>query len=164
MSLKNITVGLLFGICLLAGGFAVWWRFSIHPLWIPGTICFLTVAVISMKDERQRRAFLQRYWDRACTGLRWRRRFPGSSPTEIREFLRLFVEAFGLPRKRRLCFSPEDKPLEVYRGLYPDWSMADGLELETLVSRLSEKYKIDVEKGWRQEITLGELFAHTRAS
>lgn len=164
MSLKNVTVGLLLGVCLLAGGFAVWWRFSIHPLWIPGTICLLAGALLSMRSEFRRRAFLRRYWDRACTGLRWRRRFPRSSPTEIREFLDLFVDAFALQRKRRFCFSPEDKPLEIYRGLYPDWSMADCLELETLVSRLDKKYKIEAEKGWREEITLGELFAQTKGT
>jgi hypothetical protein len=78
--------------------------------------------------------------------------------------LDLFVDAFAFPRKRRLCFSPGDKPLEIYRDLYSDWSVADCLELETLASRLNKKYKIEVEKGWREGITLGELFAQTKGT
>jgi hypothetical protein len=162
MSLGNIMLGLLFGVCLLAGGLAASWRFSIHPLWIPFVICVLAAFAFSFTTERQRRAFLQRYWSRGCTGIQWKRRFPDSSASQIREFLDLFVDAFAFPQKRRLCFSPDDKVMEIYRGQYPDKIMADCLELEFLTRRMQERYGINLAAFWREDITLGELFTHTR--
>ena len=162
MSLRNVAVGLGFGICLLAGGLAAAWRFSIHPLWVPFTICLLGGFIVSMTDARQRRAFLQPFWDRACTGIRWRRRFPDSGAAQIREFLDLFVDAFAFPQKRRLCFSPDDKVLGVYRGLYPHRLGADMMELEFLTRRMRERYGVDLAAFWREDITLGDLYAHTR--
>ncbi len=105
---------------------------------------------------------MRRYWDRACTGARWRRRFPDTPKSEIRGFLDLFVDAFAFRRNRRLCFSPGDKVMDVYHALYPDKFMADALELETLALRLSERYGIDAASFWREDITLGELFTYTR--
>jgi len=155
-------VGLLFAICLLAGGLAASWRFSLHPLWVPFSICCLAGFVVSIKRRRQRRAFLQQFWGRACTGIRWRRRYPDSNASQIREFLGIFVDAFAFPKKRRLSFSPDDKVIEIHRRLYPDRFTADCLELETLVLRLRKTYGIDAAGFWREDITLGELFAHTR--
>ena len=162
MSLRNITVALVFGLCLLAGGLAASWRFSIHPLWVPFAICLLGGLVIGLTESRQRRAFLQPFWDRACTGIRWKRRFPDSSASQIREFLDIFVGAFAFPKKRRLCFSPDDKVLGVYRGLYPDKFRADMMELEFLVRDMRAKYGVDISTFWREDITLGELYEHTR--
>jgi hypothetical protein len=157
-------LGLLFAICLLAGGLAASWRFSIHPLWIPFAICVLGGFTAGIMTEQKRRAFLQRFWSRACTGIRWRRHFPDSSASQIREFLDLFVDAFAFPQKRRLSFSPDDKVMEIYRGLYPDRFMADCLELEFLTRRIQERYGADLATFWREDITLGELFTHIRAA
>jgi hypothetical protein len=52
--------------------------------------------------------------------------------------------------------------MEVYHALYPDKFMADALELESLALRLRQTYGIDVAGFWREDITLGELFTHTR--
>ena len=164
MSLRNVIVGLFFGICLLAGGLAVSWRFSIHPLWVPFAICLLGGFIISMTDARRRRAFLQSFWDRACIGIRWKRRFPDSSAAQIREFLDIFVDAFAFPQKRRLSFSPDDKVLGIYRGLYPDRFRADMMELEFLARRMRERYGADLMTFWREDITLGDLFAHKRVA
>jgi propanediol dehydratase small subunit len=162
MSLRNILLGLLFAVCLLAGGLTVLWHSNTHPIWIPFAICLLGGLIVSFTQERQRRAFLQRFWGRACTGIRWRRRFPDCSASQIREFLGIFVDAFAFPQKRRLSFSPDDKVVEIYRGLYPDKFMADCLELETLVLCLRKRYGINADSFWREDITLGELFARTR--
>jgi hypothetical protein len=105
---------------------------------------------------------MRRYWDRACTGVQWRRRFPDAPKSEIRSFLDLFVEAFAFRQSQRLCFAPDDKVMDVYHTLYPEKFMADALELETLAMRLSERYGIDAGGLWREDITLGELFTHTR--
>ena len=110
---------------------------------------------------RSRRA-LRLYWDRGCMGIRWRRRFPNSPKSEMREFLTIFVEAFGFSHKRRTCFSPDDRVLDVYRADYPPGSLADNLELETLGLRLGKRYGIDFAAVWREDLTLGELYERTR--
>ena len=107
---------------------------------------------------------MARFWTRACTGIRWRRRFPESPTPDIREFLDIFTDAFGFSSASRCYFSPDDRVLEVYRALYPDRFMADALELETLESRLRQRYGIDMESFWREDITLGEVFSFTKAA
>jgi hypothetical protein len=108
---------------------------------------------------------LRQFWSRACTGRLWRRRFPVASKTEIREFLNLFIDSFGFSPSRRLCFAPDDRPIEVYRAVYPfPKLMADMMELETFCLRAEERYGVDLQAIWREDITLGELFQHTRNS
>jgi hypothetical protein len=123
-----------------------------------GAVIFVLVLPIQLRIRRN----MRRYWDRACTGFQWRRRFPDAPKSDIRSFLELFVDAFAFRHSRRLCFSPDDKVMEVYRTLYPDRFMADALELETLASLLRKKYGIDAATFWREDITLGEVFTHTR--
>jgi len=77
------------------------------------------VCIVLAAAALAERVRLHRYWRRACTGFAWRRRFPSASNAEIRSFLTLFVNAFAFAEFRRLSFSPDDKPLEVYRALYP---------------------------------------------
>ena len=164
MSLRNIIFGLICGVCVLVGGFASWWRWSLHPLWLPFGVCIIVLTAFSIAEERRRRAFLQGFWNRACSGIRWKRRFPECPGAQIREFLSIFVDAFAFQQKRRLCFSPDDKVMEIYRGLYPDRHDPDCMELETLVARLRKRYGVDAASFWREDITLGELFTHTRVA
>ena len=127
----------------------------------------LTIAVlavlISLPAWLARRRALRQYWDRACMGIRWRRRFPNAPKSEIREFLTIFVDAFYFDRKRRTCFSPDDRVLEVYQAGYPPRSLADDMELVRLGLSLEKRYGIDLTAVWREDITLGELFEHTKA-
>lgn len=111
--------------------------------------------------DAQRRLALRPYWRRCCTGFRWHRRFPDSPKTQLREFLTFFVDAFGFPERRRCCFSPEDKILDVYRALYPSGSAGDALEMETFSEELRERYKIDPLPSWREDTTLGDLYELT---
>jgi hypothetical protein len=127
---------------------------------------FLTIVAIAVLISlptwiRSRRA-LRKFWDRACMGIRWRRRFPDSSKPEIREFLNTFVDAFGFRQSRRCYFSPDDKLMDVYRALYPPGSLADNMELEDLGLRLKKRYGFDLITSWRDDITLGEVYAQTR--
>ena len=126
----------------------------------------LTIAVlavlISLPAWIGRRRALRQYWDRACMGIRWRRRFPDVPKSELREFLTIFVDAFCFDHKRRTCFSPDDRVMEVYRADYPPGSLADSMELETLGLRLEKRYGIDFTAVWREDITLGELYEHTK--
>ena len=126
-------------------------------------LCIVAAAfVIVLPLQLRIRRNMRRYWDRACTGFQWRRRFPNAPKSDIRSFLELFVDAFAFRQSLRLCFSPYYKVMDVYRTLYPDRFMADALELETLASLLRKKYGIDAATFWREDITLGEVFTHTR--
>jgi hypothetical protein len=131
--------------------------------WIQIILVLASGFALSIVIELKRRRSLLKYWTRTCTGSQWRRRFPSASKAEIRAFLDLFVEAFLFRRKRRLCFSPDDRIMDVYRASYtPDWSMADAMELEFLTKRMRKTYGIDIVPLWREDITLGELFRYTR--
>lgn len=125
------------------------------------TIAGLALLICLFKEVARYRA-LRVYWNRPCMGLRWRRQFPNAQKTEIREFLTLFVNAFGFGTKRRLCFSPTDQVLKVYGAFYPALTLDDDLELETLVRSLEERYSRDFEAIWRADITLGELFEYAK--
>jgi hypothetical protein len=153
MSPLRIIIGLLIGICLSAGVLAAAGYFSMPAQWIPIAICIVVCLPGGMVLAFRRLGRLQPYWDRACTGFQWRRRFPDTPKSDIRRFLELFVDAFAFRQSRRLCFSPDDKVMDVYRTLYPDRFMADALELETLASLLRERYGIDAAAFWREEYT-----------
>jgi hypothetical protein len=131
---------------------------------LPLIFCFALVAKMSIEEERRRSAFRQRFWDRPCTGIRWRRFFPKSNASQIREFLNMVIDAFLFGRKRGIYFSPDDKIMEIYRGLNPDRSRIDDMELETLASRMRKRYGIDATSFWRDDITLGELFVYTQST
>ena len=95
--------------------------------------------------------------------MEWRRRFPSASKQEIRAFLDVFVDGFAFPRKRRLCFSPDDKVIEIYRTLYPSVGGVDALEMETFAKLLEDKYRLDIEHLPERDYTLGDLFALTHS-
>lgn len=164
MSLRNIITGLLVAICLLAGGIAASFRFSMHPASILFIGIILAPFILGAGMARQRQTFLQRFRARACTGIRWRRRFPASTAPQIREFLDLILDAFGLPEKPRLSFSPDDNIFEIYCGLHPNPDLTpDCLEVETLALSLSKQYGLHDEVFLSEDITLGELFALCQA-
>lgn len=128
----NPTIGMAILVGLgLAMGFATWW---------------------------QSRKALGRFWNRRCMGIRWRCRFPNASKAELREFLDLFAHAFGFNCQQSLCFSPDDRVMEVYRAVYPAGSLADHLELEVLALSIEKRYGVNWDVIWRENITLGELF------
>jgi propanediol dehydratase small subunit len=120
----------------------------------------LIMIVVFAAGAMVERVRLRRYWQRTCTGFAWRRRFPQAPKAELRLFLSLFVDAFAFSKSRRLCFSPEDRPFEVYKALYPfPRIMADSMELETFIESIREKFGVDLLPTWREDITLGELYA-----
>src|ERR1700678_3945126 len=102
MSPNRIVIGFFIAGCsLLAAGLAAFWYFGFPAKWIP-IVPFVFVALGGgLLLEMQRRKALRPYWERACMGIRWTRRFPDVPKTEIREFLNLFVVAFALRTQRR---------------------------------------------------------------
>jgi len=100
---------------------------------------------------------------RSCQGRGWRQAFPTAPKREIRVFLTVFVEAFAFDESEKLKIGPEDGILHIYRLLYPHRWMPDALEVETLAKEMERRYGISLGEIWREDLTLGELFAHTRA-
>ncbi|MBL9172365.1 MAG: hypothetical protein JNL10_02420 [Verrucomicrobiales bacterium] len=164
MSSRRIIIGLLIGGCLLAVGLAAVWYFGFPERLVPIALFVVGGIVGGTFAHIHRSRSLRRYWERACMGIRWRRSFPDAPKADIREFLCLFVDAFAFSQKRRSRFSPDDRVMDIYRALYPpDDSLADSLELETLALRLEKRYGIDLHALWRDDVTLGQLYEHTRA-
>lgn len=104
------------------------------------------------------------YRQRSCQGTQWKRAFPAASKGEIRGYLTMFVRAFAFADGHRLLFKPDDRLLDIYRRLYPQRWMPDALELETLAQDVKREHGISLESCWRDDLTLGELFARTRKS
>lgn len=163
VKLQSIVTGLLIGIVFLGASLAVSCYFSMSPLLIlfPGVL--LIGILYGAKVERGRRKFLQQFWARRCTGALWKRHFPKSTAPEIREFLDLFVSAFGFKSDRKLFFAPDDAVMEIYHGLYPDGA-PDCMDLEELATSMRNTYGINVDIFWTAQTTLRELFARTRAA
>ena len=126
-------------------------------------VCILAaLGVVGWFFENRR---MRVFWTRACAGGQWRGRFPKASKMEIREFLRLFGRAFGFRSSRLLCFRPDDRVMDVYRTVYPpQWTLADSMELECFAKDVERHCGVDLFRLWRDDITLGELFALTKKS
>ena len=162
MSPTRILVGLLVAGLFLAGELVAFWHFNLSARWIPLALILFMGLGGGLIIDLQRRERLRRYWQRACTGFRWRRRFPDAPKSELREFLDLFVDAFAFSRKRRCCFSPDDRIMEVYRTVYPSNDHgADSMELEFLCKMVEKRYGVDLAISWREDITLGEIYEQT---
>lgn len=96
---------------------------------------------------------------RTCQGRGWKRHFPQTPAREIREFLLFFVKAFAFSDNEKLKLNPDDKIMEIYKALYPSQWMPDALEFETMTKDLRQKYSVELGKIWRDDLTLGDLFA-----
>ena len=158
MSPIRITIGVLIGAVLLAAEAVLVWHIDEPGKWVFWLLVVPFAITCGLVNETQIRKKLRSYWDRACTGTLWRRQFPEAQKSDIREFLAIFVDAFMFTRSRRLCFSPDDKVMDVYRALYPENFMADSMELETFCKALKNRYGVDFFTQWRRDITLGEVF------
>lgn len=99
------------------------------------------------------------FQSRSCQGIKWHREFPDAAKKDIRSFLSMFTQAFGLPEKKRLLFEPADTFLEIYRSLYPYKWMPDALELETFALMVKKTYGISLADVWSDKLTLGKLFS-----
>jgi hypothetical protein len=160
MSAIRVILGIVLGVCALLLGYAAVLYFAL-PIWLPPVLLIAAAGLFAtIRTESRRRAMLQLYWSRGCIGIRWRRRFPDSPKVDIRRFLDFFIDAFGFPTRRRSCFSPDDRILDIYHAMYPPGdALADCMELETFASDIQNHYHVDLKNIWRDDITLGELYA-----
>jgi propanediol dehydratase small subunit len=67
-----------------------------------------------------------------------------------------------LPKKTALRFQPDDRVMDVYRAINPPGAGADSLELKMLAMLVERSYGRAFEPVWRQDLTLGPLFAALR--
>jgi propanediol dehydratase small subunit len=104
------------------------------------------------------------YRSRSCQGKLWKQAFPEATKDEVRTFLSCFVAAFAFAESERLKLQPEDQVLQIYRALYPSKWLADALELETLALGLKRHYGLELSTIWRDDLTLGEVFAQARSA
>ena len=95
---------------------------------------------------------------RKCQGAAWRSAFPDMPKQAIREYLSLFVDAFAFRKTDRLQFSPDDKIIEIYRLVYPNRWVPDGLELETFANVLDKRFGFRLKSVWSDQLTLGDVF------
>ena len=68
------------------------------------------------------------------------------------------MKAFAFSDNEKLKLRPDDKILEIYKALYPSKWTPDALEFETLAKDLQQRYSVELEKIWRDDLTLGDLF------
>ncbi len=124
------------------------------------------IAIALLGEYLRGRRLRRKYWSRPCAGVQWRRAFPDAPKAEIRAFLQAFVDDFGLRPKERLKFRPSDRPVDVYRTIYTGMEFDDGLEWESFLRTMEKEYgvRIPEDPKWPERITLGELFAMTRAT
>ena len=99
---------------------------------------------------------------RACQGRNWHRTFPDASKDEIRQFLLTFTTSFAFDDQEKLKLNPNDQLLDIYHALYPHRWQGDALEFETLEEDLMAKYGVSLKAVWRDSLTLGQIFEHTR--
>ncbi len=125
-------------------------------------VIVLAVMAAAIPNERESKRRLQRYWDRVCTGVKWRRRFPNIPKEEIRRFLEAFIDGFAFKSNQRLKFDPDDKVMDVYRALYPSTGWPDALELETFANNLQHTYGFDLSQVHDTNATLGQIFEMVR--
>ena len=121
-------------------------------------VIVLAVMAAAIPNERESKRRLQRYWDRVCTGAKWRRRFPNIPKEEIRRFLEAFIDGFAFKSNQRLKFAPDDKVMDIYRTLYPSKDWPDALELETFANNLQKTYGFDLSQVHDENATLGQIF------
>ncbi|MCP4321993.1 MAG: hypothetical protein GY787_09110 [Alteromonadales bacterium] len=124
---------------------------------IIGITTFIILVMVLLPDHLPKK-----YQARSCMGTNWKREFPSSDKSEIRDFLIFFTDAFAFSRKDKLKFEPNDIILDIYRGMYPSKLMADSLELETLADDLETKYNLKFDEIWSETLTLGELFSRVK--
>jgi propanediol dehydratase small subunit len=103
----------------------------------------------------------KKFSERTCQGPEWRKDFPDVTKEEVRAYLLIFVRSFALREDQKLLLSPSDQLMGVYRAIYPNKWVPDGLEVETFQREMEKYYSVDLQAIWKDNITLGEVFTHT---
>ncbi len=126
-------------------------------------VLLVVVVILGGVVEKRR---LRKLASSRCTGRRWLRAFPTSSKEEIRRFDRIVLFSFGIGDTYRLRFPPETKLLDLYRAVEPPFFSpgVDACELEQLAEEVRDKWGVDLDGCWKDDLTFGELFAATQSA
>ena len=131
-------------------------RTSTFLLLIPAVI----IGVWSIRAWLFTRRRLEPFLSRPCTGRAWKRRFPSAPARDIRAFLSVFCTAFTFRRSRALSFLPDDRIADIYHAQNPpEYGLPDSESLEVFAERLAATYGVELRSFWRDDLTLGEVFA-----
>ena len=124
----------------------------------------ILIGVWSIRAWLTMKRRLQPFVSRPCTGRAWKRRFPGRRARDIRAFLHVFCTAFTFPRSRALSFLPEDRLADIYHAQNPpEYGLPDSESLEVFAEQLAATYGLDLRSFWRDDLTLGDVFARIHA-
>jgi len=131
---------------------------------VSGVLFGLVLSVWTYLAGASRRR-MRRYWERSCTDPIWLKAFPTARSDDVRKFLLLFANSFGFSRTLARRFAPTDRLLDIYCALYTLENMPkNALEFDTFAKLLRSTYEVDLPRIWRQDITLGDVFAQTTAA
>lgn len=108
---KTLIVAIAIGLCILLALFTVWPR----------------SATSYLAERGPRRSD-------------WESLFSSAQMPTVERILALVGNAFLLREGDTWKLRPDDKPVEIYRAIYPKGSLADALELETLVGALEDEF------------------------
>lgn len=130
-----------------------------------GYLAYLfAVIILAIVGHFYQSKYTKIYRDRKCMGRYWFKAFPTASKEEIRQFLVLFVEAFGFSQKLRCQFEPGDSLIELYKAAQAGIRV-DNFEFENLLGGIEDTYGFDAQPlcGLIDDgMTLGELFSFIR--
>lgn len=91
----------------------------------------------------------------------WRKKFPNATAEEIRTFLEIFTEAFGINKKHGITLQPSDLMFDIYATRNNPNLSADSLEYETFLVMIENHYNKRLSNQLQKSTTLGEVFALT---
>jgi hypothetical protein len=124
----------------------------------------ILLGVWSIRASLTMKRRLRPLLSRPCTGRAWKRRFPSASARDIRAFLHVFCTAFTFPRSRALSFLPEDRLGDIYHAQNPpEYGLPDSESLEVFAEQLAATYGLELRSFWRDDLTLGDVFARIHA-
>jgi hypothetical protein len=119
----------------------------------------LVAVAIAWDSWRSGKAFRsplpRRYRNRDSQEAIWHERYSGEMGIADTVLLML-CDAFTFNPDHRYMFRPDDRYIDLYRGRYPWWKVADCMETERFGMELEKRFGIDVSKRIA-EITLGDI-------
>jgi hypothetical protein len=140
----------------------MFWLFLLRQPVTWGLLVVMVILFVAGRFEWRRSRRLRAFANRPNALVSWQSRFPGKSIDEITTFLHLFANSFSLPSKCEQSFAPDDRIREIYAAKYPAGGIPDEMEFESLVFDFEDRYQVDLNLHWRNDITLGDIFELSR--
>ena len=146
---------------MFASGQIIWSTAASTPTF--GVIVLAVAFGIASFREWRRSLRLRNFMTRPPSLDQWANRFPDAQRREIEEFVSIFSTAFGLPARYDVALAPDDRPMAIYRLLYPLRGEPDGLEFEDFDRRLRKRYTRHLPSNLSDQTTLADICAMIRS-